>query len=184
MIHKHINSDSFYLKIKIIDLLINLVKRYTDSVRFITNSFFLVALILLPLEQTAQSSFELICRGGGTMYFNYTPFSYFAAQPQIWITFERSPQIIGYNWEFKSYLMPGQCSCKDRLIYNNEPNRLLIKININDFSISWTQGMVAGISSSLTYINTLQDPKKFQSFTVYNDGRGNFVVTGIGYSGY
>jgi hypothetical protein len=40
--------------------------------------------------------------------------------------------------------------------------------------------MVRGISSALSYINALQRADQYQSFNVYNDGGGNFIVTSIG----
>lgn len=90
---------------------------------------------------------------------------------------------MGQNWENVHDLAPGQCSWLDRSIYSDEPSRITILYPIigpDDFSISWQNGRVTGISSVLTYINALQSPDQFQSFDVYNDGQGNFVVTRVG----
>ncbi|MEJ2560798.1 MAG: hypothetical protein P8186_32165, partial [Anaerolineae bacterium] len=77
---------------------------------------------------------------------------------------------------------PGQCSWLDRSIHANEPNQITIMYPIigpDDFSISWQNGRVTGISSSLPYISALQSSDRFQSFDVYNDGQGHFVVTQV-----
>lgn len=129
----------------------------------------------------AQTSYPLVCRGGGDLYFNYTPFSNFSQNPQIWISFQRGSQKAGSNWENINALMPGQCSWLDRTVSNDEPDRIIIK-DVRNFSISWSQGRVAGISSELTYLNMLRDPNHYQSFDVYNDRKGNFIVTRIGQS--
>ena len=167
-------------RVNYFNLIKSLIKKDNYSSKIILLSTFILSILLSPLEQRAQSSFELVCRGGGNLHFNYTPFSNFAAQPQIWITFEQASQRVGLNEENIYALMPGQCSCKDRVLSKYDPNRLLVKINTTDFSIQWMQGRVTGISSALYYINNLQDSKIFQSFYVYNDGRGNFIVTSIG----
>lgn len=148
--------------------------------RLVSYSIFLFFIFANPIVNFSQTQNEIVCRGGGDLYFNYTPFSNFSPQPQIWITFKKANYGVGYQLEYSSTLLPGQCTFKDRGLYNNEPNRILIKINVNDFSISWFQGRVTGISSSLTYLNNLQDSNRFQSFFIYNDGRGNFIVTSIG----
>jgi hypothetical protein len=127
----------------------------------------------------AQPTYPIICRGGGELYFNYTPFSNFSQNPQIWITFQRSAQKAGSNWENIGSLMPGQCTCLDRPISNDEPNRIIVK-DIGNFSISWNQGQVMAISSELSYMKWLQDANRYQSFDVYNDSRGNFILAGIG----
>jgi hypothetical protein len=36
-----------------------------------------------------------------------------------------------------------------------------------------------GIASVLHYVNNMQRSGDFQSFTVYNDGQGNFVATAV-----
>jgi hypothetical protein len=141
----------------------------------------ILAAIYISPTSLAQKSYPLVCRGGGNLYFDYTPFSNFSPNPQIWISFQRGAQNAGSNWENINALMPGQCSWLDRTVSNNEPNRIIVK-DIRNFSISWTQGNVMGISSELGYINTLQDPNRYQSFDVYNDGAGNFIVTRIGQS--
>ncbi len=127
----------------------------------------------------AQPTHAIVCRGGGELSFNYTPFSNFSPDPQIWITFQRGAQKAGSNWENIGALMPGQCSWLDRPVSNNEPNRIIVK-DIKNFSIFWNRGQVVGISSDLSYMNWLQDAKYCQSFNVYNDSKGNFILTGIG----
>jgi hypothetical protein len=127
----------------------------------------------------AQSTYPIVCRGGGELFFNYTPSSNFSPTPQIWITFQRGSQKVGSNWENIGVLMPGQCSGLDRPVSSNEPNRIIVK-DIRNFSISWNRGQVMSISSELSYMKWLQDANRYQSFDVYNDGQGNFILTGIG----
>ncbi len=142
----------------------------------------LVLAAVVVLQSTlvfSQQGYLLVCRGGGDLYFNYTPFSNFSPDPQVWITFKKGPQGVGQNWEQKYSLQPGQAAWLDRRIEPNEPERIIIT-GIKEFTISWTKGQVMGISSSLPYLSVLQDPNKFQSFYVVNDGKGNFIVTGVG----
>ena len=127
----------------------------------------------------AQPTYPIVCHGGGELFFNYMPFSNFSPNPQIWITFQRGAQKAGSNWENIGALMPGQCSWLDRPVSNNEPNRIIVK-DIRNFSISWNQGQVMNISSELSYMKWLQDANRYQSFDVYNDSQGNFILTGIG----
>ncbi len=138
------------------------------------------------VEATPQG-YVLTCRGGGSLYFNYTPFSNFSPNPQLWITFERGMAGVGTSWSNINVLHPGQCSWIDRGVASNEPNRIIVLTPIlgnNSFSISWTQGKVMGVSSELYYINGLFDPSNYQSFLVSNDGKGNFVVGRIEQSTY
>ena len=157
--------------------------QFKESIFVPKSVLFLFAfLFLLPTTiGFAQTSYELVCRGGGTLYFNYTPFSNFWSQPQIWIdNISKGSRGVGNSLEAISSLQPGQCAWKDRPIHANEPSRIIIPVNYNNFSISWHQGKVMGISSTLSYINNLQDPNRYQSFHVYNDRRGNFISTKIG----
>lgn len=126
-----------------------------------------------------QPGYTIVCRGGGNLYFDYTPYSNFSQSPQIWILFQRGAQKVGSNWENMGALMPGQCSWLDRTVSNNEPDRIIVT-NVRNFSITWTKGQVTGISSSLSYLYALQDPNRYQSFRVYNDRKGNFIVKSIG----
>ena len=142
----------------------------------------LMTLFLFQHDQLTGGGYEIVCRGGGALYFTYTPFSNFAAGPQIWITFQKAVQGVGYNWENINILEPGQCSFLDRPIHPSEPDRIIIKIRENEFSISWTQERVMEIGSSLPFLNNLQNPNSYQSFYVYNDGRGNLIVVDIGKS--
>lgn len=127
----------------------------------------------------AQTTYPIVCRGGGELFFNYMPSSNFSPDPQIWITFQRGAQKAGSNWENIGALMPGQCSWLDRPVTNNEPNRIIVK-DIKGFSISWNQGQVMDISSELSYMKWLQDANRYQSFDVYNDSQGNFILARIG----
>ena len=127
----------------------------------------------------AQPTYPIVCHGGGELYFNFMPFSDFYPNPQIWITFQRGAQKTGSNWENIGALMPGQCSWLDRPVGIDEPNRIIVK-DIRNFSISWNQGQVVGISSEVSYMKWLQDANRYQSFDVYNDSKGNFILTGIG----
>jgi len=88
---------------------------------------------------------------------------------------------VGQNWEQKYSLQPGQAAWPDRRIESNEPEKIIVT-GIKDFTISWTKGQVMGIGSSpLPFLlSNLQDANKFQAFYVYNDGKGNFIVTAVG----
>ena len=136
------------------------------------------ALIGMLLSEVAisQQSYPIVCRGGGSMHFNYTPFSNLSPEPQIWISFRRGEQKAGDNW---GALKPGECSWVDRTINQNEPDQIAL-LNIRDFSIQWQQGQVTGISSSLPYINALQDSNLYQTFNVYHNQGGVFIVSSIG----
>ncbi len=135
-----------------------------------------VASFVAPSVAFAQPTYPIVCRGGGQLFFNYLSFSDFSPNPQIWITFQRGAEKAGSNWENIGALMPGQCSCLDKPIGNNEPNRIIVK-DIRNFSISWNRGQVMAITSELSYMNWLQDAKYFQSFNVYNDSQVNFVLS-------
>jgi hypothetical protein len=126
----------------------------------------------------AVSTLPIVCRGGGELYFNYMPSSNFSSDPQIWITFQKGSQKVGSNWENIGALMPGQCSWLDRPVSDNEPHRIIVK-DLRDFSISWNQGRLSGISSELSYMKWLQDAYRYQSFYVYNDNQGNLILAGI-----
>jgi hypothetical protein len=157
---------------------------YSKTAKVSTKIILVVLGLLLfgnPEVGLAQTSYECVCRGGGNLYFSYTPFSNFFSQPQIWIDqISKSSIAVGNNFERMSSLQPGQCAWLDRPIHPNEPSRIIIPVNYNQFSISWHQSRVMGISSELYYINNLQDPNRFQSFLVYNDRRGNFIMTQVG----
>jgi len=145
--------------------------------------FVLLALALMVVVPSSfvfsQQGYLLVVRGGGDLYFSYEPYSNFSKDPQIWITFKRAGQGVGQNWEQKYSLQPGQGAWLDRRLADNEPDRIIVT-GVKEFTISWTKGAVMGISSSLPYLSVLQDPNKFQSFYVYNDGQGNMIVTSIG----
>jgi len=130
-------------------------------------------------EAVAQPTYTIVCRGGGELSFNYTPFSKFSPNPEIWITFQRGAQKVGSNWENIGALLPGQCSLLDRPVGDDEANMIIVK-DIRNFSISWNQGQVMGISSELSYMKWLQDANRYQSFEVYNDSRGALILAGIG----
>ncbi len=135
-----------------------------------------VASFVVPFVVFAQTTYPIICRGGGNLYFSYKPFSNFSPNSQVWITFQRGAQKAGSNWENIDALMPGQCSWPDRPVNNDEPDRIIL-INMNNFSISWNQDRVMGVNSELS---ALQDANRCQSLDVYNDGQGNFIATRIG----
>lgn len=128
---------------------------------------------------SAQPTHAIVCRGGGELSFNYVPFSNFSPDAQIWITFQRGGQKAGSNWENIGALMPGQCSWIDRPVNDNEPNRIIVK-DIRNFSISWNRGRVMDISSELSYMKWLQDADRYQSFDLYTDNQGNFILARIG----
>jgi len=132
-----------------------------------------------PAHKVSPASYTLVVRGGGNLYFQYTPFSNFSKQPQIWIRFERAPVGVGQNLEKRDQLNPGQAAWLDRPISGNEPNRLIIPIGRNDFSMSWSHGQVTGIASALPWLNRLQNSNQFQAFRAYNDGKGNLIVVKV-----
>jgi len=143
--------------------------------------FWLVPALLLLLPSPfvySQTSYLLVVRGGDS-YFTYTPSSNFSPEPQIWIMFKKGPQGVGAGWENRNTLAPGQAAWLDRPVAANEPDRIILT-GVRDFTISWAKLQVMGVSSSLPYLSVLQDANKFQAFYVYNDGRGNFIATGIG----
>jgi len=147
-----------------------------------------LVLALLILFSTpfifSQQGYEMVVRGGGDVYFTYTPYSNFSPDPQIWITFKKGGQGAGQHLEQRNALQPGQAAWLDRRIENNEPDRIIITgipdANMKEFTISWTSGKVMGVSSAMPYLSALQDSNKFVPFVVYNDGRGNFIATKIG----
>jgi hypothetical protein len=131
--------------------------------------------------QTPPPSYPLVCRGGGNLHFNYTPFSNLSPDPQIWITFDHAAAGVGADWQNLDVLQPGQCGWLDRAVAQGEPNQIAV-LGVQRFAIQWQRGQVTGISSELTYINTLQNPNQYQSFQVTNNGKGFFIVTKIGES--
>ncbi len=148
----------------------------------------LLAAVVVPLAQGlgtriegAQPSHLLVCRGGGDLHFNYTPFSNLSPDPQIWITFDRATAGVGTQWENLDVLQPGQCAWLDRAVVQDEPNQIAL-LGVQRFAIQWQRGQVTGISSELTHISLLQDPDHYQSFQVTNNGKGFFTVTKVGQS--
>lgn len=142
--------------------------------------FVLVLALLLPsVSASSGQGYLIVVRGGGDLYFQYTPFSNFSPNPQVWIDFKKGTQGVGQNWENAGSLQPGYAAWPDRAIAPNEPGRIIVK-DVKNFSMMWTKGQVMGISSELTYLSVLTNPNKYQAFTVVNDGQGNFVVTSIG----
>ncbi len=128
----------------------------------------------------AGPTHSIVCRGGGDLAFNYMPSSNFSPSPIIRITFQRGTQKVGSNWENIGGLMPGQCSWPDRPVGDNEPNMIIVK-DMKNFSISWNQGRVMGVSSESSYMIWLQDANRYQSFDVSEDSQGDyFVMVGIG----
>ena len=147
-----------------------------------------LALVLMLLFSTSfvssQQGYEMVLRGGGDLHFTYTPFSNFSPDPQIWIVFKKGGQAAGQHLEQRNALQPGQAAWLDRRIEDNEPERIIITgipdSKMKEFTISWAYGKVMGLSSAMPYLSALQDPNKFVTFVVYNDGRGNYIVTKIG----
>lgn len=137
--------------------------------------FAVLVLAVFPSLASSQTTYPLVCRGGGDLHFNYTPYSNLSPQPQIWITFTRAPQGVGANRENLAVLQPGQCSWLDRAVAAAEPGTIAL-LNVEQFAIQWQRGQVAGIGSAFASINALQDPGQYQAFDVYNNGRGYFVA--------
>jgi len=137
---------------------------------------------LETITELQPKSYPLVCRGGGSLYFDYNPSSTLSNKPQVWITFVKAAQGVGLQHEHVGLLQPGQCSWLDRPIAGAEPSQIVILnplLGEHDFGISWREGQVAGISSVLSYVNALQSENKLQIFDVYNDNQGNFIVTKI-----
>jgi hypothetical protein len=73
------------------------------------------SLLLAPSPAFAKTSYLLVCRGGGALYFTYDDFTHDpSTEPQIWITFKRGTEGVGETWEKVYSLAPGQCSWLDR----------------------------------------------------------------------
>ncbi len=128
------------------------------------------------------TGYPLVCRGGGNLHFNYTPFSNISPNPQIWIRFERGASPAGANKENVGSLLPGQCAWLDRTIAPNEPETLVFAEPVfhgRQFAIQWQGGRVMGIASELTYINDLQRSDGIRTFRAYNNGNGFFIVSSI-----
>ena len=125
-----------------------------------------------------QPAYPIVCRGGGNLHFNYTPFSNLSPQPQIWITFERASGAVGAKWENLGVLQPGQCAWLDRPVAPDEPNQIAL-LEVERFAIQWQRGQVTGIGSELTAINVLQNANRYQSFEVTRSGNDFFVVRRI-----
>ncbi len=138
--------------------------------------FALVIVLLSPVCALSQTTYPLVCRGGGDLHFTYTPFSNLSPQPQVWIMFTRAPQGVGLNQENLAALQPGQCAWLDRAISANEPDTIAV-LNVKEFSIQWQHGRVAGISSSLPYLSSLLDEGQYETFNAYNNGNGYFIAT-------
>jgi hypothetical protein len=126
-----------------------------------------------------QAGNLLVCRGGGDLHFNYTPYSSLSSRPQVWITFERASGGVGSDWGNIAVLQPGQCAWLERAITPDEPNQLAL-LNVDAFAIQWQRGQVTGISSELTHLNVLQQATRYQSFEAANNGNGFLVVRKIG----
>ncbi len=140
----------------------------------------LAIVVILPATMAfSQQGYLLVVRGGGELHFNYTPFSTFSPDPQVWITFKKGQQGVGQNWQKKINLQPGEAAWLDRRIEPTEPERIIVT-GVKEFSISWSPSQIMGISSSLSYLSVLRDANKCQSFYVTNDGQGNFIVTAVG----
>lgn len=130
-------------------------------------------------EKKPMAGYKLLLRGGGNVHFQYVPYSNFWRGPQMWITFERGLVATGQDLGNRYNLHPGQAAWLDRPISANEPNRLLLNEGIGEFAITWQNGQVSGVASALPYLTALQDPNRFVAFRVYNDGKGNFIVTQV-----
>jgi len=137
---------------------------------------------MAPPASEAQPGYPLVCRGGGSLYFTYTPYSNILNKPQFWIRFDRGTTGVGMNRENLGSLAPGQCAWLDRAVSPQEPDMVVIADPVfkgSSFSISWQRGQVMGIGSELHYINALQHDDGIQTFHAYNDRKGHFIVTKI-----
>jgi hypothetical protein len=135
--------------------------------RFIQICLALGIITLTPLA-FGQSHDLLVCRGGGSLDFNFK-------NSLIIITFTQGMQEAGPQW---NKISAGECSFQDRALQTTEPYK--IKRRVKNFSIDWTRNRVGRIFPK--DIEVLQDPNKFQSFHVEVDGQGHFVVKKIGES--
>ncbi len=127
-------------------------------------------------------SYPLVCRGGGNLHFTYASSSNDSNKPQISIIFERANAAAGMKRENMQALLPGQCAWLDRAVSPSEPNRLVLTSPVfeaQNFSIQWQRQAVMRISRALYYINTLGHENSWQTFHVFNDQKGNFIVVKI-----
>lgn len=129
-------------------------------------------------------SFPMVCRGGGTMSFDYVPSRVLSGKHQIWIRFEKGLRGVGEDWESNDVLKPGECSWIDRAIHADEPGQLVVPHAAADpsaFRIVWSKNEVRFVGGiRLIYLEELQDPVRYAVFGVYNDGEGTFIVTHAG----
>jgi hypothetical protein len=137
-------------------------------------------------DTSAPRSYPLVCRGGGDLVFSYAASSSFSNKPHIRITFEKATVGVGSNAEHIASLGAGQCAFIDRGIRSNEPSSIVIGYPVlqpDEFSISWTrQGTVTSLDRGLDYLHNLEvGTANYESFQVYNDRKGNFVVTKRGF---
>jgi hypothetical protein len=129
--------------------------------------------------QKKPKSYLLVCRGGGKIFFYFTSEK---GKSRINISIGKGTQKVGKYWEHRNTLLPGTCAWLDRKVGGNEPNIILLT-GIESFHISWGKdGVIRRLGSQLKFLRNLFDPHKFQSFYVYNNGKGRFVVTKIGKS--
>ena len=156
---------------------------------FLQDSWFCLFLCLTvptilaaPRPSAAQPANEIVCRGGGGEQPRYMPFSIFNSQPQVWIEFKSGSRSVGWDWGEIDSLQPGQCSRLDRVISGEEPKVILVPIQGNSINSQSNVTDIRQVGESLPHIANMANPDRFQSFFVYNDGRGNFIVTGIGSS--
>lgn len=139
-----------------------------------------------PVPAPTPRSYPLVCRGGGDLVFSYAASSSFSNKPHIRIAFEKATVGVGSNAEDIASLGAGQCAFIDRGIRANEPSSVVIGYPVlqpDEFSISWTrQGTVIGLDGGLDYLDNLKVGRaNYESFQVYNDRKGSFVVTKRGF---
>lgn len=138
--------------------------------------------IVIKVPSEAPPSYPLVCRGGGELMFEFLSNTDLSSNPQVRISFERSSSGVGLQRENLQMLQPGQCAWQDRPVGNGEPSRAVITeplFNSSDFAVTWNPEGMLGVDPKLSYISALQSPYGVQTFDVYNDGHGNFVVTKI-----
>lgn len=142
----------------------------------------LVVMVVAPPLASSQTSYTLVCRGGGKMHFAYQPFSELSKQGQVWIKFEPGSQPAGAHSENVGALQAGQCSWRDRVLAADEPRTIAV-LNVSSFSVEWENNKLMKIVqvtslAGFPFITDLLNSSKILMLDLYNNGKGQFVITG------
>jgi hypothetical protein len=113
----------------------------------------------LPL---APESYPLVCRGAGSLVIGIAP-----GERNIGFTFTRGTKPAGEK------LAPGECSWRDRGVHADEPDR--VSQHIEEGSESLKVG--GTLASENRWYEELHSSDKYWIFQVYNNGKGQLIVT-------